>query len=209
MTEQSSAVDPSSFIVHQDISWFLAYVRDPLPSGLIGHTYAAGSTRKEACDRLAAVRALGTHGASVPFEIWSKQLVEPVAQGFVRSIHEEMMRYTDGIERYQAIVDRNRAQTGPSICHTRDFCDANVFMAFAVQAFTGRDLAEDSMFCDAGSMELWHAAWQRAKEIMNAPKSQEILGLEARIVRDELPQAGKDAEIEKTKNSILYPRSRP
>lgn len=54
---------------------------------------------------------------------------------------------------------RNSRQKNPSICHTHDFCDANVVMAEAFQAVTGREFDIENHEDSA----LWHEAWDEAK----------------------------------------------
>lgn len=60
-----------------------------------------------------------------------------------------------------AEIDRlNAAEENPNICHSHDFCDANVFMAGAVNAALGNDPDHFDINDDT---TLWHEAWSLAK----------------------------------------------
>ncbi|WP_281663529.1 hypothetical protein [Paraburkholderia fungorum] len=59
------------------------------------------------------------------------------------------------------VVERNRSQMDPLICHSHDFCDANMAMLDALQSVgiiseTFSSLPEEAMI-------LWCAAWDEAK----------------------------------------------
>lgn len=54
---------------------------------------------------------------------------------------------------------RNRAQTDPRICHSHDFCDANMAMDGAWVALFGESVDAD----DEEQAERWSAAWDLAK----------------------------------------------
>ena len=53
---------------------------------------------------------------------------------------------------------RNRAETNPSVCHTHDFCDANLLMDDAWRFTFGRDTNLD----DEVDCAVWSNAWARA-----------------------------------------------
>ena len=48
------------------------------------------------------------------------------------------LRETAGVEALVEIVERNRREPDPNICHTHDFCDANMVMFEAFEAVLGR-----------------------------------------------------------------------
>jgi len=68
---------------------------------------------------------------------------------------------------FRQILDRNRRETNPGVCHTHDFCDANMLMEAAFIETMGR---EPLLPCDSdGTAEtearqeaecvLWSDAW--------------------------------------------------
>lgn len=67
-----------------------------------------------------------------------------------------------GMERLAEVFRRNAAEVNPSVCHSHDFCDANVLMADAFACVVGRrvDIESDE---DAS---LWNGAWFLAKSRM-------------------------------------------
>jgi hypothetical protein len=60
---------------------------------------------------------------------------------------------------YDDAVVLNRDEESAGVCHTHDFCDANVFMAEAFEKVVGRpiDLQSDA------DTALWNAAWSEWK----------------------------------------------
>jgi hypothetical protein len=101
----------ASIEVFSDVASFVASTKSQ---------HAHGVTEQEAVDRLVVLVRHGDH-VDVPYEIWSAYLIEPVARGFVHAINEEMLRYADGIERIDAIVERNAREGDSGVCHTHDF----------------------------------------------------------------------------------------
>lgn len=67
-----------------------------------------------------------------------------------------ILREWIGEEKVAEVVRRNAAEPHPSICHTHDFCDANMAMAEAWERLTGRRPQD----CPE---RLWDAAWDIAK----------------------------------------------
>lgn len=62
-------------------------------------------------------------------------------------------------EQRATVLERNKAEGNPSICHSHDFCDANMAM---VEAFQNLGVGEiDSQ--DDEQTALWDAAWALAK----------------------------------------------
>lgn len=60
---------------------------------------------------------------------------------------------------YNEAVALNRDEENADICHTHDFCDANMVMAAAFERATGREIDLQS---DADKA-LWNAAWAEWK----------------------------------------------
>lgn len=60
---------------------------------------------------------------------------------------------------FRDMVDRNKAEAFDTVCHSHDFCDANVYMAEAFEAVMGR---ENDVSC-ARDADLWNDAWTIAK----------------------------------------------
>lgn len=63
----------------------------------------------------------------------------------------------------QQIAKRNAEETSPLVCHTHDFCDANMVMseALGVAMGTGDVVPSED---DEATIELWNAAWEIAKK---------------------------------------------
>lgn len=61
-----------------------------------------------------------------------------------------------GVARVQQAAARNAEEPHPSICHSHDFCDANMAMAEAWEGLTGRRPQD----CPE---KLWDGAWDIAK----------------------------------------------
>jgi len=74
-----------------------------------------------------------------------------------------------GPEKMAEIHRRNAVETNPNVCHTHDFCDANVFMDEAFAAVLGApatDSGADGVGCMSDAdMRLWDAAWRIFKSM--------------------------------------------
>jgi hypothetical protein len=62
-------------------------------------------------------------------------------------------------ERMTEVIQRNRAQADKSICHSHDFCDANMAMDAAFQEVLG----DSYLNFGPAEEELWDPAWDLAK----------------------------------------------
>jgi hypothetical protein len=62
-------------------------------------------------------------------------------------------------EEMQNVVDRNRSQTDESICHSHDFCDANMAMDEAFTAVVGRQCNLQNQY----EIKRWGHAWDIAQ----------------------------------------------
>lgn len=79
-----------------------------------------------------------------------------LAMLFLRELRNQI-----GSDKYAEVVVRNRAEDNPLVCHSHDFCDANMVMAAAwEQAGLPEFDAQDEAQC-----KTWGDAWQTAKEI--------------------------------------------
>lgn len=95
-------------------------------------------------------------------EIQESATILKVARRFAERIAENIE--PDDLDE---IDERNRREADKSICHSHDFCDANVHMQMAIMAVTGG--------LDAGARltepeqskvhRLWQSAWDKAKSL--------------------------------------------
>lgn len=60
----------------------------------------------------------------------------------------------------QEIVRRNREESDPRICHSHDFCDANVVLHEVFMKY-GMDVADEGGVEKWGA--LWNETWSKAK----------------------------------------------
>ncbi len=61
----------------------------------------------------------------------------------------------------QMVIDRNAAETDSRICHSHDFCDANVVL---YEVF----LAHEMDPADEGGMERWGSIWDSSWNVAKA-----------------------------------------
>lgn len=63
------------------------------------------------------------------------------------------------------VVARNKAEQNPGVCHSHDFCDANMAMLEAGVTVFGREIVdlEGGPLGDHAGVELWNEAWSIAK----------------------------------------------
>ena len=74
-----------------------------------------------------------------------------------------LRRWLDN-EQMAEVVARNAAEEDTGICHSHDFCDANMAMLEALAALTGKtedELTNVITLTEAGT-SLWNAAWNAA-----------------------------------------------
>jgi hypothetical protein len=81
-------------------------------------------------------------------------LVDRIAATFTAKLVDEL-----GDTRMETVVQRNLTEESPNVCHSHDFCDANVVMADAFSEETGHDVD----FEDGGHIDLWNEAWELAR----------------------------------------------
>ncbi|MBY0466249.1 MAG: hypothetical protein K2W33_15030 [Burkholderiales bacterium] len=99
--------------------------------------------------------------AAVAADVALPVLVPVVAAQFASSLHGEIDPGTPGAMAEVAL--RNSIETNPAICHSHDFCDANVVMAKVVQNLTGVDPADEGVLANSKIQDLWNQAWSLAK----------------------------------------------
>lgn len=68
-----------------------------------------------------------------------------------------------GMDNLRKVIERNDAETYRGVCHSHDFCDANMTMAAAFEAVVGREPIGDGV-SDA-DLALWNSAWDHAAKI--------------------------------------------
>jgi hypothetical protein len=79
-----------------------------------------------------------------------------LATRFSRLLREEL-----GTEAMRQVVERNRSEKNPDVCHSHDFCDPNMTMHDAIMAEV------DNVLFDGGAETvsgLWGKAWNLAKK---------------------------------------------
>lgn len=81
--------------------------------------------------------------------------VETLAKEFSQALHSVLTP-----AQMSEVVSRNAQETHPSICHTHDFCDANVVL-YEVFLSHGMDPADEGGMDKWG--HLWDEAWNLAK----------------------------------------------
>jgi hypothetical protein len=86
-------------------------------------------------------------------------IVMKVARQFVERVAEQVD--LEGVDRIDVL---NLQEENPEICHSHDFCDANVFMRYAMIDVAGVDPAE-TPYLDEPVRLLRQDAWNTAKRI--------------------------------------------
>ena len=81
--------------------------------------------------------------------------VETLALEFSQGLHSYLSD-----EQMAEVVRRNRAELSPGICHSHDFCDANMFLYDVFMKYGMNPVEEGGM--DRWG-ELWDRAWNMAK----------------------------------------------
>jgi hypothetical protein len=85
-------------------------------------------------------------------------VVDTIARAFIAEFQA-----SHSAQQCTEVDARNAAEESENVCHSHDFCDANMVMDAAWLSLFGRSM------CDHADQEaataLWNAAWDRAKEI--------------------------------------------
>ncbi len=80
----------------------------------------------------------------------TEHMVGMVAHEFSRRLCNALT-----VEQTLEVIDRNKVETNASVCHSHDFCDANVLMENAMRAVSAENLEDYE--------QIWHRAWGQAK----------------------------------------------
>ena len=97
----------------------------------------------------------------MPVDVGLPVLAPVVAAQFALSLHEEVERNRPGS--MAEVLRRNSEQSNPDICHSHDFCDANVVMADVITNWAGVDPADQGVSENSSVLELWNQSWTLAK----------------------------------------------
>lgn len=83
----------------------------------------------------------------------------PSPEALARKFCEVLRQHLSAHELASAIM-LNRNEESPNVCHTHDFCDANMTMLAAMESFgvVYESAAEQQDFC-----RVWNEAWMIAK----------------------------------------------
>ena len=73
------------------------------------------------------------------------------------------LRRAIGADAFAEVCRRNAAQPDGRVCHSHDFCDANMVMDEAL-----RSIGIEADVGDVADLALWNAAWDHAKRRMVA-----------------------------------------
>lgn len=157
------------------LDWMLSRCKDPLQPSVekrlnqpwvarVGMYSAEGSSEALATNRCIALSQLGRL-VDVPVSVVLAGVAPTVAACFALGVHEHYLSLPNGEALYRAMLEANKAELCPDVCHTHDHCDANVFMAQAIEDVLGVDPAQDDLINDPAMMRLWNAAWDLAKGV--------------------------------------------
>ena len=86
--------------------------------------------------------------------------VQALALEFSHGLRSEL-----SLHEMRLVIQRNRVQFSPNICHSHDFCDANMVL-YAVFLQHEMDVA------DEGGMDRWGELWD---QVWNMAKAEEFL----------------------------------
>ncbi len=86
------------------------------------------------------------------------ELASKIAKEFCRQLRAELSSDAIG-----TIIDLNNDETNPQICHTHDFCDANMVMHTAMEQVDSSLVTVDAFTSDK-TTTLWSMAWTLAKK---------------------------------------------
>jgi hypothetical protein len=70
------------------------------------------------------------------------------------------LRQTLTAEEMTQVISRNRNETDPNVCHSHDFCDANVALLTAFENIYGYE----PKLSDEDTINLMNAVWSLAKK---------------------------------------------
>lgn len=87
----------------------------------------------------------------------SNELVTAIAHRFAGNLLNDI-----GMNNLRTVIELNAAEPNAMVCHSHDFCDANMPMAAAFESIVGRAPIDTESAEDAS---LWNAAWEHALTI--------------------------------------------
>lgn len=128
-----------------------------------GEFVSRAPTEELAQRRCVVLRQVGSV-AMVPLAVVVEGAAPVIASHFAQLVNEHYLSLPDGDELYQCMLQANLGEADPGVCHTHDHCDANVYMAQAVEMVLRRDPAEDDLMNDAAMIALWNASWDLARK---------------------------------------------
>lgn len=128
-----------------------------------GDLVSRAPTEELAQRRCVVMRHLGKM-VHVPLAVVIEGAAPVVASHFARLVNAHYLSLPGGNGLYRQMLQDNRDEVDAGICHTHDHCDANVYMAQAIEAVLGRDPAEDDLLNDAAMIALWNASWDLARK---------------------------------------------
>lgn len=123
--------------------------------------YAKDSQGKEKLyTSLSGMKLVSTREGSPLLEKRSAD-VEKIARDFSELLQKEI-----GKHNLKKVVDLNRAEEDPKICHSHDFCDANMVMGKAMQKNGYKEFLDKPLEDQVTQEELkvWNEAWETAKK---------------------------------------------
>ena len=99
------------------------------------------------------------------------------------------LRWALNADEWAEMCRRNVAETHSAVCHSHDFCDANLVMDAAFKAVTGASIGEREEAGNGGmtdaEIELWSDAWTIAKrDHFTAPLGGGFIGREPNVTED-------------------------
>ena len=83
--------------------------------------------------------------------------IDRLARAFLGELRKEVTP-----RQYREICKRNAAEPNPHVCHSHDFCDANIAM---LAAFLGEGIDAPA---DDAAYDEWSRVWDAAKDLMQA-----------------------------------------
>lgn len=127
---------------------------------VVPYTMMLFAARRAAVEAVAEHRRLG---------VGVDRVADPriVAEQFLFELALEI-----GADNYFTVRQRNIAETEDGICHSHDFCDANMVMDAAMRALGIDPLPEDEDGMPEWVNELWNNSWDIAKESMRLRNSE-------------------------------------
>jgi hypothetical protein len=86
-----------------------------------------------------------------------------ILKPFIAAAFLDKLKLEIGDENFASCCRLNKAQSDASICHSHDFCDANMVMAAVFTDLTDKepDVQDDAL------RQIWNASWDLSKTLMS------------------------------------------